>query len=32
MPSLGHSGVHGSGEMGADTFSLLDGGCDEENV
>lgn len=31
MPIRGHSGVQGSGEMGADPFSLPGGGFDEEN-
>jgi len=31
MPIRGHSGVQGSGEMGADPFSLPGGDMDEEN-
>lgn len=31
MPIRGHSGVQGSGEMGADPFSLPGGGMDDEN-
>ena len=31
MPIRGHSGVQGSGEMGADPFSLPGGAMDEEN-
>src|SRR5699024_4090197 len=31
MPIRGHSGVQGSGEMGADPFSLPGGPMDEEN-
>ncbi|WP_170007178.1 FdhF/YdeP family oxidoreductase [Bacillus fonticola] len=31
MPIRGHSGVQGSGEMGADPFVLPGGGMDEEN-
>src|SRR5699024_9494741 len=32
MPLRGHSSVQGSGEMGADPFSLPGGGFDDENV
>lgn len=32
MPIRGHSGVQGSGEMGADPFSLPGGGFDETNL
>ncbi|WP_257347540.1 FdhF/YdeP family oxidoreductase [Pseudalkalibacillus decolorationis] len=32
MPIRGHSGVQGSGEMGADPFVLPGGGFDEKNV
>lgn len=32
MPIRGHSGVQGSGEMGADPFSLPGGGFDKETV
>lgn len=32
MPIRGHSGVQGSGEMGADPFSLPGGAMDEENI